>query len=115
MAHCIVLLSFDTRWRHAPAPSYAIEAHCQQSAPGRGGRGGVKLEEDIPSVKKSIQQATSQASKLLQPHIHDNKKLEDFINQLMTMEAVITQVRSLKAKFAVNEGESEEDTAELEK
>ncbi|XP_053269260.1 LOW QUALITY PROTEIN: rab3 GTPase-activating protein catalytic subunit [Pleuronectes platessa] len=74
-----------------------------------------ELEEDIPSVKKSIQQATSQASKLLQPHIHDNKKLEDFINQLMTMEAVITQVRSLKAKFAVNEGESEEDTAELEK
>ncbi|XP_062269956.1 rab3 GTPase-activating protein catalytic subunit isoform X1 [Platichthys flesus] len=74
-----------------------------------------ELEEDIPSVKKSIQQATSQANKLLQPHIHDNKKLEDFINQLMTIEAVITQVRSLKAKFAVNEGESEEDTAELEK
>nr|XP_019938363.1 PREDICTED: rab3 GTPase-activating protein catalytic subunit [Paralichthys olivaceus] len=74
-----------------------------------------ELVEDIPSVKKSIQQATSQASKLLQPHNHDNKKLEDFINQLMTMETVITQARSLKAKFAVNEGESKEDTAELEK
>ena len=33
----------------------------------------------------------------------------------MTMETVITQARSLKAKFAVNEGESEEDRAELEK
>ena len=36
----------------------------------------TELVEDIPSVKKSIQQATSQASKLLQPHIQDNKKLE---------------------------------------
>ncbi|XP_060949592.1 rab3 GTPase-activating protein catalytic subunit-like [Limanda limanda] len=74
-----------------------------------------ELVEDIPSVKKSIQQATSQASILLQPHIHDNKKLEDFINQLITMETVITQARSLKAKFVVNEGESEEDKAEVEK
>uniref|UniRef100_A0A8D3B901 Rab3 GTPase-activating protein catalytic subunit n=1 Tax=Scophthalmus maximus TaxID=52904 RepID=A0A8D3B901_SCOMX len=71
--------------------------------------------EDIPSVKKSIQQATSQASKLLQPHNYDYKKLEDFINQLMTMEMVITQARSLKAKFAVSEDEKGGDTDELEK
>ena len=36
----------------------------------------TELVEDIPSVKKSIQQVTSQASKLLHPHIHDNKKIE---------------------------------------
>ncbi|XP_039990752.1 rab3 GTPase-activating protein catalytic subunit isoform X2 [Xiphias gladius] len=71
--------------------------------------------EDIPSVKKNIQQATSQASKLLHPHNHDYKKLEDFINQLMAMETVITRARSLKAKFAISEGEKGEDKGELEK
>lgn len=71
--------------------------------------------EDIPSVKKTIQQATSQASKLLHHPNHDYKKLEDFINQLMAMETVITRVRSLKAKFATGEGEKGEDTEELEK
>ncbi|XP_071319577.1 rab3 GTPase-activating protein catalytic subunit [Trachinotus anak] len=74
-----------------------------------------ELVEDIPSVKKTIQQATSQASKLLHPHNHDYKKLEDFINQLMAMETVITRARSLKAKFAISEGEKGEDTGELEK
>lgn len=32
--------------------------------------------EDIPSVKKSLQQATCQASKLLLPSMHDYKRLE---------------------------------------
>ncbi|GAA6236400.1 rab3 GTPase-activating protein catalytic subunit, partial [Lates japonicus] len=32
--------------------------------------------EDIPSIKKNIQQAASQASKLLHPHNYDYKKLE---------------------------------------
>ncbi|XP_040922948.1 rab3 GTPase-activating protein catalytic subunit isoform X3 [Toxotes jaculatrix] len=71
--------------------------------------------EDIPSVKKSIQQATAQASKLLHPHNHDYKKLEDFINQLTAMETVVTRARSLKAKFAISEGEKGEDAGELEK
>ncbi|KAG8008872.1 Rab3 GTPase-activating protein catalytic subunit [Nibea albiflora] len=71
--------------------------------------------EDIPSVKQSIKQATCQASKLLQPPNHDYKKLEDFINQLMAMETVITQARSLKAKFAICEGVKEEGTEDLEK
>ncbi|XP_042363424.1 rab3 GTPase-activating protein catalytic subunit [Plectropomus leopardus] len=71
--------------------------------------------EDLPSVRKSIQQATSQASKLLQPVNHDYKKLEDFINQLMAMETAITRARSLKAKFAVCEGGKGEHTEDLEK
>ncbi|XP_037319315.2 rab3 GTPase-activating protein catalytic subunit isoform X1 [Pungitius pungitius] len=71
--------------------------------------------EDIPSVKKTIQQATGQASKLLHPLNHDYKKLEDFINQLMLMETAITRARSLKAKFASCEDGKEEDTEELEK
>ncbi|XP_032358737.1 rab3 GTPase-activating protein catalytic subunit isoform X2 [Etheostoma spectabile] len=70
--------------------------------------------EDIPSVKKNIQQSTCQASKLLHPLNHDYKKLEDFINQLMAMETVITRARSLKAKFAICEGAKGEDTEELE-
>ncbi|CAJ1080577.1 rab3 GTPase-activating protein catalytic subunit isoform X2 [Xyrichtys novacula] len=71
--------------------------------------------EDIPSVKKSIRQATSQASKLLHPPNYDIKKLEDFINQLTAMETVITRARSLKAKFSLCEGEKGEDQEELEK
>ncbi|KAK2815399.1 hypothetical protein Q5P01_025866 [Channa striata] len=69
-------------------------------------------KEDIPSVKKNIQQAICQASKLLHPVKQDNKKLEDFINQLITMETAITQARSLKAKFECEKGE---DPDELKK
>ncbi|XP_069012373.1 rab3 GTPase-activating protein catalytic subunit isoform X3 [Embiotoca jacksoni] len=72
-------------------------------------------EEDIPSVKKTIQQATSQANKLLHPANHDYKKLEDFINQLMAIETVITQARSLKTKFSISEDEKGEATDELER
>ncbi|XP_056285379.1 rab3 GTPase-activating protein catalytic subunit isoform X3 [Pseudoliparis swirei] len=71
--------------------------------------------EDIPSVKRSIQQATGQASKLLHPLNHDYKKIEEFISQLMAMETAITRARSLKAKFASCEGGRGEDTEELEK
>nr|XP_043869718.1 rab3 GTPase-activating protein catalytic subunit isoform X2 [Solea senegalensis] len=88
-----------------------------------------ELVEDIPSVKKSIQQAISQACKLLHPYNQDSKKLEswsrinqrsvlhprDFINQLISMEIAITRARSLKAKFAVNDAEKGEDREELEK
>ncbi|XP_063337894.1 rab3 GTPase-activating protein catalytic subunit isoform X1 [Pelmatolapia mariae] len=71
--------------------------------------------EDIPSVQKNIQQATVQASKLLQSPNQDYKKLEDFINQLLTMETVITQARSLKAKFSIPEDDSGEAADELKK
>ncbi|KAM3862415.1 rab3 GTPase-activating protein catalytic subunit isoform 2-T2 [Diretmus argenteus] len=71
--------------------------------------------EDIPSVKKAIQQATSHASKLLHHPSPDYKKLEDVINQLMAVEAVIARARSLKAKFGIGKGEKGEDAEELEK
>lgn len=35
-----------------------------------------EMTEDIPSVKKSLQHATCQASKLLLPSMHDYKRLE---------------------------------------
>ncbi|MED6275995.1 hypothetical protein CHARACLAT_032403 [Characodon lateralis] len=72
--------------------------------------------ENIPSVGKNIQQATSQANKLLHSVNYDYKRLEDFINQLVTMERVITEARSLKAKFAVDEEENNGEAAlELQK
>ncbi|XP_071768528.1 rab3 GTPase-activating protein catalytic subunit [Centroberyx gerrardi] len=71
--------------------------------------------EDIPSVKKAIQQATSHASKVLHHPSPDYKKLEDVINQLMAVETVIARARSLKAKFGISKVEKGEDTEELEK
>ncbi|XP_071390489.1 rab3 GTPase-activating protein catalytic subunit isoform X2 [Centroberyx affinis] len=71
--------------------------------------------EDIPSVKKAIQQATSHASKVLHHPSPDYKKLEDVINQLMAVETVIARARSLKAKFGIGKVEKGEDAAELEK
>ncbi|KAM9850623.1 rab3 GTPase-activating protein catalytic subunit [Aulostomus maculatus] len=71
--------------------------------------------ENIPSVQKTIQQVSCQASKLLHSPSHDYKKLEDCINQLMTLETAITQSRSLKAKFAISECEKGDDAEELEK
>lgn len=41
--------------------------------------------------------------------------LQDFINQLVEMETVITRARSLRAKFAVNGEDHGEATDELEK
>uniref|UniRef100_A0A7N6AA81 Rab3 GTPase-activating protein catalytic subunit n=1 Tax=Anabas testudineus TaxID=64144 RepID=A0A7N6AA81_ANATE len=41
--------------------------------------------------------------------------LLDFINQLIAMETVITQARSLKAKFSISESEKRDDTDELKK
>lgn len=38
--------------------------------------------------------------------------VQDFINQLITMETVITQARSLRAKFAPFK--KDEDTAEID-
>uniref|UniRef100_A0A667YYH4 Rab3 GTPase-activating protein catalytic subunit n=1 Tax=Myripristis murdjan TaxID=586833 RepID=A0A667YYH4_9TELE len=66
--------------------------------------------EDIPSVKKAIQQATSHASKVLHHPSPDYKKLE-----LIAVETVIARARSLKAKFGIGKGEKGEDAEELEK
>ncbi|CAN9506541.1 unnamed protein product [Ophioblennius macclurei] len=71
--------------------------------------------EDIPSVKKMIQQTTSQASKLFQSPSHDYNKLEEAINHVMAMETAITRARSLKSKFAVAEEKKAVDSEEMEK
>ncbi|XP_037547652.1 rab3 GTPase-activating protein catalytic subunit [Nematolebias whitei] len=74
-----------------------------------------ETKENMTSVEKNIQQAVSQANKLLHCVNYDYKKLEDFINQLVEMETVITRARSLRAKFAVNGEDHGEATDELEK
>ncbi|XP_036427001.1 rab3 GTPase-activating protein catalytic subunit isoform X1 [Colossoma macropomum] len=71
--------------------------------------------EEIPSVRKAIQQVSSHASKHLRHPSPDFKKLEDTINQLMVVETIIARARSLKAKFGLGKGEKGEDTEGLEK
>lgn len=73
--------------------------------------------EDLPSVRTSLQQISSSASKILRHPNPEFKKLEDVISQLMAVEAVIARARSLKAKFGVcgGEREREEDGDELER
>ncbi|XP_056889603.1 rab3 GTPase-activating protein catalytic subunit isoform X2 [Takifugu flavidus] len=66
--------------------------------------------ENIPSVQISLQQVVSQASRLMQTPARDYKRLEEFINRLIAMETVITQARSLKAKFSIcDKAENRED------
>ncbi|KAJ8247119.1 hypothetical protein GJAV_G00258960 [Gymnothorax javanicus] len=71
--------------------------------------------EDIISVRKAVQQIISLSSKLLHHPNPDNKKLEDVINQLMEMEAVVARARSLKAKFGLGKGERGDDAEDLER
>nr|XP_015213851.1 PREDICTED: rab3 GTPase-activating protein catalytic subunit isoform X3 [Lepisosteus oculatus] len=71
--------------------------------------------EDIPSVRKTIQQFISLGSKLLHHPNPDYKKLEDLINQIMLGEAVIARARSLKAKFGIGKCEKVDDQEELER
>lgn len=71
--------------------------------------------EDIPSVRKALQQLTSHASKLLRHPSPDFKKMEDVINQMSAVEAVVARARSLKAKFGITKGEREEDGDDLER
>ncbi|XP_077071938.1 rab3 GTPase-activating protein catalytic subunit isoform X4 [Siphateles boraxobius] len=71
--------------------------------------------EDIPSVRKALQHLTSHASKLLRHPSPDFKKLEEVINQMSAVEAVVAIARSLKAKFGITKGEREQDGDELER
>ncbi|KAJ8351603.1 hypothetical protein SKAU_G00230790 [Synaphobranchus kaupii] len=71
--------------------------------------------EDIPSVRRAIQQVISHSSKLLRHPNPDNKKLEDVINQVMEMEAVVARARSLKAKFGLGKVERGDDAENLER
>uniref|UniRef100_A0A8C7PES9 Rab3 GTPase-activating protein catalytic subunit n=1 Tax=Oncorhynchus mykiss TaxID=8022 RepID=A0A8C7PES9_ONCMY len=71
--------------------------------------------EDILSVRKAIQQATSHASKLLRHPSPDYKKLEDVITQLIAVETVIARSRSLKAKFGIGKAEQGDNAEDLER
>uniref|UniRef100_A0A8C5H0S8 Rab3 GTPase-activating protein catalytic subunit n=1 Tax=Gouania willdenowi TaxID=441366 RepID=A0A8C5H0S8_GOUWI len=71
--------------------------------------------ENISSVRKSIQQATSQAIVCWYDISMTSVPLQELINQLIAMEMVITRARSLKAKFGVTEDEKNEDSNELQK
>ncbi|XP_077392418.1 rab3 GTPase-activating protein catalytic subunit isoform X1 [Festucalex cinctus] len=78
----------------------------------------LKLKEEegfdnIPAVRKNIEKATVQASKLLQQFRPDCNHLEDCIDSLIAMEMVIAQFRSLKTKFGIAEAENEEEREKL--
>lgn len=70
--------------------------------------------EDVPSVKKAIAQVSLQANKLLHQPNPELKLLEEYIQQLMSLETAITRARSLKAKFGVSESSSEDPHQLLE-
>ncbi|XP_052004436.1 rab3 GTPase-activating protein catalytic subunit isoform X2 [Xyrauchen texanus] len=71
--------------------------------------------EDILSVRKALQQVTAHASKLLRHPNPDFKKLEDVINQMTVVEAVIACARSLRAKFGIANAERGGDCEDLER
>ncbi|KAL2081252.1 hypothetical protein ACEWY4_023105 [Coilia grayii] len=75
-----------------------------------------EAREDILSVRKALQQVISHSSKLLRHPTPDYKKVEDLINQVMVLEAVVACARSLKAKFGIGSSErSKEEEEELER
>ncbi|TRZ02365.1 hypothetical protein DNTS_019010 [Danionella cerebrum] len=72
-----------------------------------------EFSENISSVRQSLQQITSQTSKLVHQPSPDLKKLEDVIGQMSAVEALIARSRSLKAKFGIAGGERGEDGEQL--
>ncbi|XP_051884475.1 rab3 GTPase-activating protein catalytic subunit isoform X2 [Pristis pectinata] len=71
--------------------------------------------EDIPSVRKLIQQIITHASKLLRYSNPDIKKLEEIISQITASETIIARSRSLQAKFGIKKCEKEDEREELER
>lgn len=74
-----------------------------------------EMAEQIPSVVKIITQIIVHASKVLRYANPEDKKLEDIINQIMSVEATIATARSLKAKFSVDSCEDPDEKEELER
>ncbi|KAL8183240.1 UNVERIFIED_CONTAM: Rab3 GTPase-activating protein catalytic subunit [Gekko kuhli] len=70
--------------------------------------------EDITSVKKIIKQIIIHASKGLRFPNPEDKKLEEIIAQIMSVEATIAQARSLKAKFGIDKCDQVEERKDLE-
>ncbi|NXW50203.1 RB3GP protein, partial [Nyctiprogne leucopyga] len=71
--------------------------------------------EDISSVKKIIKQIISHSSKVLRFPNPEDKKLEEIVAQIMSVEAIIARARSLKAKFGVEKCENEEEKEDLQR
>ncbi|XP_074856938.1 rab3 GTPase-activating protein catalytic subunit isoform X2 [Carettochelys insculpta] len=71
--------------------------------------------ENISSVKKIIKQIISHSSKVLRFPNPEDKKLEEIIAQIMSAEAIIARARSLKAKFAIEKCNQEEEKEDLER
>ncbi|NXI72865.1 RB3GP protein, partial [Anseranas semipalmata] len=74
-----------------------------------------EILEDISSVKKIIKQIISHSSKVLRFPNPEDKKLEEIIAQIMSVEAIIARARSLKAKFGVEKCENEEEKEDLQR
>ncbi|XP_044293944.1 rab3 GTPase-activating protein catalytic subunit isoform X2 [Varanus komodoensis] len=71
--------------------------------------------EDISSVKKIIKQTIAHSSKVLRFPNPEDKKLEEIIGQIMSVEATIARARSLKAKFGIEKCDQEEERKDLER
>ncbi|XP_010604488.1 rab3 GTPase-activating protein catalytic subunit isoform X2 [Fukomys damarensis] len=71
--------------------------------------------ENISSVKKIIRQIISHSSKVLHFPNPEDKKLEEIIHQIISVEAIIARARSLKAKFGTEKCEQEEEKEDLER
>ncbi|KAM7104173.1 rab3 GTPase-activating protein catalytic subunit isoform 2-T2 [Molossus nigricans] len=71
--------------------------------------------ENISSVKKIIKQIISHSSKVLHFPNPEDKKLEEIIHQITSVEALIARARSLKAKFGTEKCEQEEEKEDLER
>ncbi|KAH0621359.1 hypothetical protein JD844_022543 [Phrynosoma platyrhinos] len=71
--------------------------------------------EDISSVKKIIKQIITHSSKVLRFPNPEDKKLEEIIGQIMSVEATIARARSLKAKFGIEKCDQEEERKDLER
>ncbi|ELV10217.1 Rab3 GTPase-activating protein catalytic subunit [Tupaia chinensis] len=71
--------------------------------------------ENISSVKKIIKQIVSHSSKVLHFPNPEDKKLEEIIHQITSVEAIIARARSLKAKFGTEKCEQEEEKEDLER
>ncbi|KAM8933756.1 rab3 GTPase-activating protein catalytic subunit isoform 2-T2 [Pelodytes ibericus] len=74
-----------------------------------------EVEEDIASIKKTIRQIITHSSKVLRFPNPEDKKLEDIISQILSVEATIARARSLKAKFGTERCEKPDDKEDLEK
>ncbi|XP_028927395.1 rab3 GTPase-activating protein catalytic subunit isoform X2 [Ornithorhynchus anatinus] len=71
--------------------------------------------EEIPSVKKIIKQIISHSSKVLRFPNPEDKKLEEIIHQITSVEATVARARSLKAKFGTERCEPAEEREDLER